>query len=135
VVIDKTIATRIRQQLPPMSDRTFRDLLRAADTPLAPLVEGIRQDDFHQLERSLLAYAQEYGDAPGDLQKQYRRAVILAKDHARLASRNEKLAAEKRAQKEEMVLWMLTWLENPQVFELWVPLRKAHLTTQNLLEL
>jgi hypothetical protein len=31
-------------------------------------------------------------------------------------------------EKEEMVLWMMTWLENPDVFEAWVPLRKNHLS-------
>jgi hypothetical protein len=48
--------------------------------------------------------------------------VITAKDHARLAMR--KTNEEKRALKEEMILWMLTWLENPGVFPIWVALRK-----------
>jgi hypothetical protein len=47
--------------------------------------------------------------------------VIAAKDHARFASRKE----EKRPEKEEMILWMLTWLENPPVFPEWVRLRRA----------
>ena len=34
-------------------------------------------------------------------------------------------AAEKRAQKEEMVQWMLVWLENPAIFPQWVKLRRA----------
>ena len=45
--------------------------------------------------------------------------MIAAKDHARWAARNP----ERRAEKEEMVLWMLTWLENPPVFPQWAALR------------
>jgi len=46
--------------------------------------------------------------------------VIEAKDHARWAARS----AEKRAVKEEMAMWMLTWLENPPLFRDWVALRR-----------
>jgi hypothetical protein len=47
--------------------------------------------------------------------------VITAKDHARLAARN----LDKRAEKEEMLLWLLTWLENPPLFRDWVRLRRS----------
>ncbi len=49
-----------------------------------------------------------------------RRLVIVAKDHARWASR-------KHPEKEEMLLWMTTWLENPAVFPGWVKLRRARI--------
>jgi hypothetical protein len=32
---------------------------------------------------------------------------------------------EKKAQKEEMIQWMLVWLENPGIFPAWVKLRKV----------
>lgn len=96
---------------------------------MAPIVEGVRQDDFASLERTLLGLAQEYCQAGLDgnraRQKECRQLVISAKDHARLATHNPKTDDARRAQKEEMVLWMMTWLENPLVFEMWVPLRKA----------
>jgi len=98
---------------------------------LSPLVEGVRQDNLAHLERTLLQLAQEYrqGAERGDRDQQRlcRRAVIEAKDHARLVSHNPKVSREKQLEKEEMVLWMMTWLENPGVFEAWVPLRKSHL--------
>jgi hypothetical protein len=53
-----------------------------------------------------------------------RRQVIAAKDRARFAAQNSSTAPEKRAQKEEMVEWMLVWLENPEVFQVWVQARK-----------
>ena len=45
-----------------------------------------------------------------------RRLVITAKEHARLAAR----IPSKRPEKEEMILWLTTWLENPPVFREWV---------------
>ncbi len=66
-----------------------------------------------------LLYEYEHGDAAR--RARVRRLVITAKDHARWASKKE----AKRAEKEEMVLWMLTWLENPPLFAEWVRLRRA----------
>ncbi|MBL8218139.1 MAG: hypothetical protein JNL62_02860 [Bryobacterales bacterium] len=129
-IISESIAQRLRQELPAMSDRLFRDLLRTCGLPLAPLVEGVRQDDFHDLERTLLLLAQEYQLGDTARRKTVRAAVIEAKNHARLAAANPKVAPVKRAEKDEMVLWLLTWLENPSIFELWVPLRKARLATE-----
>jgi hypothetical protein len=119
------MARTLRDQLSPVGDSLFRELLRECGVPLAPLVEGIRQEDLASLERTLLALAEEYQKP--DQQRLCRQAVIRAKDHARLVSRNPSVDSEKRAMKEEMLLWMLTWLENPAVFELWVSLRKQHL--------
>ncbi len=114
--------------LAPVSEVTLRRLLRQTGVPLAPLVCGIRQDSFENLERTLLDMEREYaeatvrGDAPRA--RACRRAAITAKDHARFALRSPKLTADERAAKEEMVLWLLTWLENPGVFPAWLELRK-----------
>lgn len=114
--------------LAPVSEATLRRLLRETGVPLAPLVCGIRQDGFENLERTLLDMEREYAQATaaGDVRRARacRRAAITAKDHARFALRRPKLTAGERAAKEEMVLWMLTWLENPGVFSIWLELRK-----------
>jgi hypothetical protein len=104
--------------LAPISESYLRKLLRESGTPLAPVVEGVRQSTLDDLESSLQAMLEEYqqGDS-----KQARKLVITAKDHARWAARNP----EKREQKEEMILWMLTWLENPPLFPAWLKLRRA----------
>jgi hypothetical protein len=101
--------------------RLLRDLARESDVRLTPLVEGVRQESFEALESSLLRLLAEYEQADSARRARVRSVVIAAKDHARLAGRNE----GKRAEKEEMVLWMLTWLENPPVFPEWVRLRQA----------
>jgi len=68
----------------------------------------------------LMKMLAEYQSGGRERRTLVRRAVITAKDHARLAARKE----EKRAAKEEMILWMLTWLENPGLFPDWLRLRK-----------
>jgi hypothetical protein len=111
-----------------VSEGYLRRLLRETGIPLAPLVGGIRQDSFESLENTLAEMQAEYAAAvaAGDSARARacRRAVITAKDHARFSLRSPKLTAEQRAAKAEMVLWMLTWLENPGVFATWLDLRK-----------
>lgn len=106
----------------PVSEAYLRRLLRESGAPLAPVVAGVRQGSLPELERSLLDLGEEYARAreAGDKARERlcRRLVIEAKDHARWALRRG------RAEKEEMILWMLTWLENPGVFPAWVELRK-----------
>jgi len=109
----------------------LRRLLRSSGLPLAPVVEGVRQDSFAELERTLLALERELEAAleAGDeaRARACRRAVIEAKDHARLALRNPRTHPDKAACKQEMILWMLTWLENPGVFPAWLGLRQQAL--------
>ena len=54
-------------ELAPISGSHLRRLLRESGVPLAPLVEGVRQETFEALESSLLSMLQEYerGDAAG----------------------------------------------------------------------
>ncbi len=106
--------------LAPISGSHLRRLLRESGVPLAPLVEGVRQESFEALESSLLSFLQEYERSDVAGRTSIRRVVIEAKDHARWAARNP----EKRAEKQEMALWMLTWLENPPLFPQWVRLRR-----------
>lgn len=113
-------------RLAPISEGYLRRLVRDTGLPMSPLVEGVRQESFEGLERTLLALAGEYENAlaAGDRPrlKTIRRAVIGAKDHAKFA--RARLEGQMRAAREEMILWMLTWLENPGVFPAWLELRK-----------
>ena len=108
----------LRERFAPISERRLRDILRESGASLHPIVEGVRQTSLEELERSLRNLLQEYQSEP----KAVRRLVIQAKDHAKLSLR--KADATRRVVKEEMILWMLTWLENPAVFPEWVALRK-----------
>ena len=79
-----------------------------------------------ELEASLCEYARLY-ERDVLSRRELRDAVVQAKDRARFASRNPKTAPEKRAEKEEMLRWMLVWLDDPRLFEDWVKLRRAQL--------
>ena len=108
--------------LAPISGSHLRRLLRESGVTLAPLIEGVRQESFEALESSLLSLLREYERSDVAGRTSVRRVVIEAKEHARWAARNP----EKRREKAEMALWMLTWLENPPVFPQWVKLRRQH---------
>lgn len=81
-----------------------------------------------ELEVSLLEFQRQYRDDP-TRRRELRDIVIRTKDRARFASRNPKVAAEKRAAKEEMVQWMLVWLDDPSMFADWAALRRNQLRT------
>lgn len=106
----------ISRALAPVSESYLRKLLRESGVPLAPTVEGVRQSNLEELEGSLRALLAEYESAAPAARQSIRRLVIAAKDHARY-----------HPEKAEMVLWMITWLENPPLFPAWVEIRKKQL--------
>jgi len=114
--------------LGPISESYLRHLLADIGVPVEAPFGGVRQKTFEELEQSLIEMQAEYAraQAAGDRSRATlcRNAVIQAKDHARLSARSPKASAEKKAMKQEMVEWMLVWLENPGVFPAWVKLRK-----------
>jgi hypothetical protein len=118
----------LRAALAPISDSYLRKLLRDSGAPLAPMIAGVRQSNLDELETSLLALLNEYDECEGDPSKRVaiRALIITAKDHARWATKRAREASKEEAvsNKEEMVLWMITWLENPPVFRQWIRLRR-----------
>jgi hypothetical protein len=117
----------LRRGLAPVSESYLRKLVSDCGVALAPMVEGVRQGDFDSLEGSLLALLDEYESGDAVRRAAVRRLVITAKDHARFAARR---SAEKRAEKEEMAMWMRTWLENPTIFREWVRLRRESMARE-----
>jgi hypothetical protein len=119
--IGETEFEALRRALAPVSESYLRKLVRESGVPLDPMVEGVRQGSFDELEASLLGFQAEYEHGDAARRAAVRCLVITSKEHARLAARN----LAKRAKKEEMILWMLTWLENPPLFADWVRLRRG----------
>jgi len=110
----------VARELAPVSESYLRDLLRSCDVALHPLIEGVRQDSFENLERTLGQLLAQYESGDPATKRTCRDLVIRAKDHARFV-------LPKKPEKEEMVLWMITWLENPAAFPVWLGLRKRRL--------
>jgi hypothetical protein len=120
----------LRAVLTPISESYLRKLLRDSGAPLAPMIAGVRQSNLDELEASLLALLNEYEECEGDPSKRaaIRALIITAKDHARWATKRARQASKEEAasNKDEMILWMITWLENPPVFRQWVRLRRQN---------
>ncbi len=121
----------IARMLAPVSESRLRELLRRSGIRIEQPWAGVRQRDYAELEQSLLAMAAEYARAMEaglrDRSRYCRRVVIAAKDHARLSASNPRTRTETRAQKLEMVEWMLVWLGDPAMFAGWVEIRKERL--------
>ena len=115
-------------KLAPVSESYLRELLRATELPFEQPYAGVRQHTLDELEQSLAEMLQVYTDAMAagnrDRVRYCRRQVIGAKDRARFLAHDGGAPAERKALKEEMVEWMLVWLENPEVFPAWVAARK-----------
>ncbi|HWZ31572.1 MAG TPA: hypothetical protein VNX18_09585 [Bryobacteraceae bacterium] len=109
----------IRAALAPISESYLTKLLRESGVALTPMIQGVRQSNLEELESSLLSLLDEYGRSEAQRRNAIRRIVITAKDHARWSA----CRAPNPEQKQEMLLWMTTWLENPAVFPDWVRLR------------
>jgi hypothetical protein len=92
---------------------------------MTPMVEGVVQDSFARLAPTLAALEREYEASDAERRRAIRKLVITAKDHASFALKRMKPDDERREMKEEMLLWMRTWLENPSVFSTWLALRQA----------
>jgi hypothetical protein len=109
--------------LAPITDSHLRRRLRETGAKLHPLVAGVNQDNLGTLQHTLLALADWYERGDNETRRLTRQIVITAKDHAKLAAANQRVTGERRALKGEMAAWMLTWLENPSIFPLWVSMR------------
>ena len=71
----------------------------------------------------LRVYAEAKSAGNRELAGYCRRQVIAAKDRAKFVAGNPRTSPERKLQKEEMVQWMLVWLENPEVFPAWAEAR------------
>lgn len=121
-------AHELARAFPDCSEDTIRTTLLECGLPLAPVVEGVVQDNYRHVEASLAALLAEYeaAQSAGDKPRiqEIRAAVVRAKQHAEFAANNPKVHQRKRKMKAEMALWLHTWLENPPLFGAWVELRK-----------
>jgi len=114
----------LRTLLAPITESELRHRLRETGQSLHPLVAGVNQDSLDALGESLAALSEWYENGNRETQQITRRIVITAKDHAKLAAANRRVPDAKRVLKGEMAAWMLTWLENPAIFPLWLSIRR-----------
>ena len=129
--VDPAGRHELARRFPAVTSNYLRRILRESGIALHPMVEGVRQDTFENLERTLLALREEYlvlHACGGKLESRPCRSIVIeARRHADLALGNRRTSEPKRQQKAEMRLWILMWLENPDGFAVWVRLRKLQL--------
>jgi hypothetical protein len=126
--ITEAVWRELLTTLAPVSESYLRELLRATGLPFEQPYAGIRQHTLEELEQSLGELLEIYRNAMAagnrDRARYCRRQVIGAKDRARFQASESRTTPDKKARKEEMVEWMLVWLDNPEVFPAWVEARK-----------
>ncbi|MBE0657601.1 MAG: hypothetical protein IH602_07910 [Bryobacteraceae bacterium] len=124
-LVDRATAEAIRRDVGEVSGQTFRHTLIESGYALDPLVEGVNQTTIGDLARTLLALEARYEGAGPSERAEMRAMVMESKRHARFAAANRKLDEARRQEKEEMLLWISTWIENPPLFAGWLNLRLA----------
>ncbi len=95
-------------------DAMFRNILKFSD--FKQTLVSIRQ-----LENLRLKFIAE-NDREG--LRLMREIALKGKNRALMISKNEKVAVEKRHEKQEIAEWFTIWLQNPEVFENWITLRQ-----------
>jgi hypothetical protein len=118
--IDLALFAELRTALAPISDSWLEDLLRDSGIPLDPVVEGASLHSPEDLRRTLLALSEAYEKAADP--RLVRARVIEAKTRLRALIARTRVP-ELRHEREDMHLELMTWLENPAVFPLWLRLR------------
>jgi hypothetical protein len=128
VAVTEAVWLDLVGKLAPVSESYLRELLRQTALPFEQPYGGVRQHTLAELEQSLAEMLAIYMEATAAGNRQRarycRRQVIAAKDRARHLARDSRAPQELKARKEEMVAWMLVWLENPEVFPAWAEARK-----------
>ena len=115
----------LQAAFPAFTAATLRKAVLRCGLPLDAMVEGVRQDSFESLARTLTALQAEYEQADqahdrGRMQA-VRQRVIESKTHARFAVRRG------RKERELMIEWILVWLNDPKLFDVWarIALRRS----------
>jgi hypothetical protein len=117
--IDGAAFAEIRASIGPVSESYLRLMVRDLQLPMSADVEGVVTSCLTDLRRTLTALAHEYASGRKDV----RAIVIDAKNRLKWAEARA-TDPQKKAIRAEMVLWTMTWLENPDAFEVWVELRE-----------
>ncbi len=106
------------------------DFARRTESPYDAMLRNVLKfSDFKETTASLRRlenlrkkFAREK-DAEG--LRLVRETALKGKNRARMISRNEKVAPQKRAEKAEIAEWFTIWLQSPEIFENWIALRQS----------
>ncbi len=105
----------VERRLESPYDAMFRNVLKFSD--FKQTLNSLRR--LENLRRKFLAENDREG------LRLMREIALKGKSRAQMISKNEKVAPEKRAEKQEIAEWFTIWLQTPEVFENWIVLRQT----------
>ena len=133
-VVDETIWETLKRDLAPISESYLRHLIKQSGHPMTPLVEGVNMTTPVDADRTLRALAAEYESGDPYRRKLCRALVLEAKERIRWQLRRSsqpgQTAADPQESKQELLLWVSTWLENPAIFPEWIAIRRTSRATE-----
>lgn len=105
------------------------DVQRRLESPYDPMFRNILKfSDFKQTLISIrqLENLRKKFTAEKDREglNRVRETALKGKRRAQMIAGNEKVEAQKRAEKQEVAEWFALWLQSPEIFENWVELRR-----------
>jgi hypothetical protein len=121
---------QLKSNLVPISDSYLHSLLKKSGHPMSTLVEGVNTDTLDDAERTLQSLAEEYGKADLNRKMECRKVVIRAKQKLGWWLRRTAHEDERYPEKDEILLWTATWLENPDLFPDWIVIRRRRIATE-----
>jgi len=103
----------VERRLESPYDAMFRNILKFSD--FKQTINSLRQ--LENLRKKFLSENDREG------LRLMREIALKGKSRAQMISKNERVAADKRAEKQEIAEWFTIWLQTPEVFENWIILR------------
>jgi hypothetical protein len=116
-LIDPKVYAELEAELAPISESYLHSLLRESGVRMHPLIEGVSLHSHDDLRRTLLALAEEYESGDHSV----RQLVIQGKVRLRALIAHT-TDPDLRHTREQMHTELMTWLENPTIFPLWLKL-------------
>jgi hypothetical protein len=133
-LVDETVWETLKRDLAPISESYLRHLIKQSGHPMTPIVEGVNMSTREDADRTLQALAAEYESGDPHRRKLCRALVLETKERIRWqlrrSSQSGKPAADPQEFRQELLLWVSTWLENPAIFPEWIAIRRTSRVTE-----
>src|SRR5207253_7204483 len=113
VNITEAIFTELESALAPVSREYMRSLLKETGLPLDPFARGISLHGLPELRQSLLAFAELYALAKDRTRRDTVRAEVIEAKKRLRGLTAATVEPDRHREREEMLLEVMTWLENP----------------------
>ncbi|MBC7927530.1 MAG: hypothetical protein H7039_17940 [Bryobacteraceae bacterium] len=122
LIVDDQAFSGFQNALAPVSEAYLRKLLHDSGAELDVFVAGVSLHSPEDLRRTLVSFADLYSEADPAGRQKIREHVIAVKSRLR-AMVSRTVDSDQRIARTEMLEEMMAWLENPEVFPIWMRLK------------